>query len=186
MYGHSGHFEKCHFFNVWTLFETVTRSNIFADIKIYQIRSRNLICLIWRRKIIFLQMAQGLLDADSRSLKSPTLSQTVFALLESRICKDIVKIPKYIQPVPNCYQKVSLLLLSISIITWTSCCWQRYTVCKVRCLIINATCLPPRNSYIFIIIGTLWRIISPLGVPLLYIGPGSGWLLINSVDVLLA
>ena len=68
----------------------------------------------------FLQMAQGLY-ADSRSLKSPTLSQTVFALLESRICKDIVKIPKYIQPVPNCYQKVSLLLLSISIITWTSC-----------------------------------------------------------------
>ena len=34
-------------------FETVTWSNIFADIKIYQIRSRNLICLIWRRKIIF-------------------------------------------------------------------------------------------------------------------------------------
>ena len=53
MYGHGGHFEKCHFCNVWTLFETVTRSNIFADIKIYQIRSRNLICLIWRRKIIF-------------------------------------------------------------------------------------------------------------------------------------
>ena len=43
------------FSNVWTLFETVTRSNMFADIKIYQIRSRNLICLIWRRKIIFLK-----------------------------------------------------------------------------------------------------------------------------------
>ena len=55
MYGHGGHFEKCHFYNVWTLFEMVTRSNIFADIKIYQIRSRNLICLIWQRKIIFVK-----------------------------------------------------------------------------------------------------------------------------------
>ena len=68
----------------------------------------------------------------------------------------------------------------------TSCCWQRYTVCMVRGLIINATCLPPRNSYIFIIIGTLWHIVSPLCLPLPYICPGSGWLLINSVDVLLA
>ena len=55
MYGHGGHFEKCNFFNVWTLFERVTRSNIFTDIKIYQIRSRNLICLIWRRKFVFFE-----------------------------------------------------------------------------------------------------------------------------------
>ena len=53
-------FWKMTFFQCWTLFETVTRSNIFADIRIYQIRSRNLICLIWRRKIIFFQLAQGL------------------------------------------------------------------------------------------------------------------------------
>ena len=57
-----GHFEKCHFFNVWTLFETVTRSNIFADIKTYQIRSRNLICLIWRRKIIFFKWPKDYQD----------------------------------------------------------------------------------------------------------------------------
>ena len=46
-------FWKCHLFNVWTLFERVTRCNIFSDIKIYKIRSRNQICLLWRRKINF-------------------------------------------------------------------------------------------------------------------------------------
>ena len=51
--GHGGHFEKRIFFIVWTLLERVTRSNIFPHIKIYQKKSRNLICLIWRRKIIF-------------------------------------------------------------------------------------------------------------------------------------
>ena len=38
---------------VWTLLERVTRSNIFPHIKIYQQKSRNLICLIWRRKFFF-------------------------------------------------------------------------------------------------------------------------------------
>ena len=51
--GHGGHFEKRIFFIVWTLLERVTRSNIFPHIKICQKKSRNLICLIWRRKIIF-------------------------------------------------------------------------------------------------------------------------------------
>ena len=51
--GHGGHFEKRIFFIVWTLLERVTRSNIFPHIKIYPKKSRNLICLIWRRKIIF-------------------------------------------------------------------------------------------------------------------------------------
>ena len=51
--GHGGHFEKRIFFIVWTLLERVTRSNIFPHIKIYQKKSRNLICLIWRRNFFF-------------------------------------------------------------------------------------------------------------------------------------
>ena len=53
MYGHAAILKNAIFVMFGHFFETVTRSNIFADIKIYQIRSRNLICLIWRRKIIF-------------------------------------------------------------------------------------------------------------------------------------
>ena len=50
--GHGGHFEKRIFFIVWTLLERVTRSNIFPRIKIYQIKSRNLICLTWPRNFV--------------------------------------------------------------------------------------------------------------------------------------
>ena len=50
--GHGGHFEKRIFFIVWTLLERVTRSNIFPHIKIYQIKSRNLICLTWPRNFV--------------------------------------------------------------------------------------------------------------------------------------
>ena len=50
--GHGGHFEKRIFFIVWTLLEGVTRSNIFPHIKIYQIKSRNLICLTWPRNLV--------------------------------------------------------------------------------------------------------------------------------------
>ena len=50
--GHGGHFEKRIFFIVWTLLERVTRSNIFSHIKIYQIKSRNLICLTWPRNFV--------------------------------------------------------------------------------------------------------------------------------------
>ena len=50
--GHSGHFEKRIFFIVWTLLERVTRSNIFSHIKIYQIKSRNLICQTWPRNFV--------------------------------------------------------------------------------------------------------------------------------------
>ena len=38
VYGHGGHLNKK--FIVWTLFERVTRSNIFPHIKIYKIKSR--------------------------------------------------------------------------------------------------------------------------------------------------
>ena len=51
-YGHGGHFEKRIFFIVWTLFERVTRSNIFSHIKICQIKSRNLICQTWPRNFV--------------------------------------------------------------------------------------------------------------------------------------
>ena len=37
---------------VWTLLERVTRSNIFSHIKIYQIKSRNLICQTWPRNLV--------------------------------------------------------------------------------------------------------------------------------------
>ena len=50
--GHCGHFEKRIFFIVWTLLERVTRSNIFSHIKIYQIKSRNLICQTWPRNFV--------------------------------------------------------------------------------------------------------------------------------------
>ena len=40
------------FFIVWTLLERVTRSNIFSHIKIYQIKSRNLICQTWPRNSV--------------------------------------------------------------------------------------------------------------------------------------
>ena len=50
--GHGGHFEKRIFFIVWTLLERVTRSNIFSHIKIYQIKSRNLICQTWPRNLV--------------------------------------------------------------------------------------------------------------------------------------
>ena len=50
--GHGGHFEKRILFIVWTLLERVTRSNIFPHIKIYQIKSRNLICQTWPRNFV--------------------------------------------------------------------------------------------------------------------------------------
>ena len=50
--GRGGHFEKRIFFIVWTLLERVTRSNIFSHIKIYQIKSRNLICQTWTRNFV--------------------------------------------------------------------------------------------------------------------------------------
>ena len=50
--GHGGHFEKRIFFIVWTLLERATRSNIFSHIKIYQIKSRNLICQTWPRNFV--------------------------------------------------------------------------------------------------------------------------------------
>ena len=51
-YGHGGHFEKRFFVIVWTLFERVTRSNIFSHREIYQIKSRNLICQTWPRNFV--------------------------------------------------------------------------------------------------------------------------------------
>ena len=50
--GHGGHFEKRIFFIVWTLLERVTQSNICSHIKIYQIKSRNLICQTWPRNFV--------------------------------------------------------------------------------------------------------------------------------------
>ena len=50
--GHGGHFEKRICFIVWTILERVTRSNIFSHIKIYQIKSRNLICQTWPRNFV--------------------------------------------------------------------------------------------------------------------------------------
>ena len=50
--GDGGHFEKRIFFIVWTLLERVTRSNIFSRIKIYQIKSRTLICQTWPRNVV--------------------------------------------------------------------------------------------------------------------------------------
>ena len=38
--------------HVWTLLERVTRSNICSHIKIYQIKSRNLICQTWPRNFV--------------------------------------------------------------------------------------------------------------------------------------
>ena len=50
--GHGGHFEKRIFFRCLDTFREVTRSNIFPHIKIYQIKSRNLICQTWPRNIV--------------------------------------------------------------------------------------------------------------------------------------
>ena len=43
---------SCLVFIVWTLLERVTRSNIFSHIKIYLIKSRNLICQTWPRNFV--------------------------------------------------------------------------------------------------------------------------------------
>ena len=52
VYGHGSHFEKCILFIVWTRFEKVTRSNSFPQIKIYKIKSRNIICQSWPRNFV--------------------------------------------------------------------------------------------------------------------------------------
>ena len=52
VFGHGGHLKKCILFIVWTLFEKVTRFNSFPQIKIYKIKSRNLICQTWPRNFV--------------------------------------------------------------------------------------------------------------------------------------
>ena len=50
--GLGGHFENAFFSLFGHFLERVTRSNIFPHIKIYQIKSRNLICLTWPRNFV--------------------------------------------------------------------------------------------------------------------------------------